>query len=45
VLPVLLLGHVLAEFALRCEQSAIYNLESFIVLGFGQRILLQIILE
>ena len=41
VLPVLLLGDVLAEFALRGEQSAVYNLESFIVLGFRQRILPQ----
>jgi len=36
-LAILLLGNLFAEFSLRREQPAVYNLKTLVVFGFGQR--------
>jgi hypothetical protein len=42
-LAILLLRNLLAKFTLRREQPAIHNLKTFVVFGFGQRNLPQVI--
>jgi hypothetical protein len=42
-LAILLLRNLLAKFTLRREQPAVHNLKTFVVFGFGQRNLPQVI--
>ena len=45
MLAILLFGNVFTKFTLGRKQSAVYNLERFIVLGIGQRRLPQSFLK